>query len=98
MASQISSSEGHVIAGSIIDEHTFEGKVKAAQLFNLADDPRKTEDERAYRGDPNLQNQRRLRLEVQRLFSGEKKKNVESYSNYIVAMHHGEIGLTPTIV
>jgi DNA sulfur modification protein DndB len=96
--SRISPSQGHVIAGVIIDDHTFDGKVKAAQLFQCAADPRRTEDARAYRIDPALQNLRRVRLEMQRLFTGKKRKNVAPYARYILSMYEGGVGITPTIV
>lgn len=95
---RISPSQGHVISGVIIDPHTFEGKVKAAQLFQFAIDPRRTEDEKVYRADPTLQGLRRIRLEVQRLFSGKKKENVEPYAKYILEMYEKDAGITPTIV
>lgn len=97
-SSGISPSQGHVISGVVLDDHTFEGKVKAAQLFQFAEDPRRTEDERVYKSDPTLQAIRQVRLEVQRLFTGQKKKNVEPYAKYILNLHEGGIGLTPTIV
>jgi DNA sulfur modification protein DndB len=34
---------------------------------------------------------------VQRLFEGQKKKNVVPYADYIVNLHHGEDGITPPI-
>lgn len=96
--SRISPSQGHVVAGVILDDNTFEGKVKAAQLFQFAEDPRRTEDERVYKTDPTLQALRTIRLEVQRLFTGEKKRNVEPYANYLVNVYAGGNGITPTIV
>lgn len=97
-SSRISPSQGHVISGVSLDDHTFEGKVKAAQLFQFAEDPRRTEDERVYKSDPTLQALRQIRLEVQRLFTGQKKKNVEPYATYILNLHEGGVGITPTVV
>jgi DNA sulfur modification protein DndB len=91
-------SEGHVILGTVLDDSTFLGRVKTAQLVQLAEDPRKTEDPRQLRDNPDLEEARRMRLEVQRLFEGEKKKNVEPYSDYIVGLANGQIGMTPPIV
>lgn len=34
---------GHIIAGAATDKHRFVGRVKAAQLFQLAPDPRDPE-------------------------------------------------------
>ena len=36
----LNATEGHIIAGTIIDAHRFVGRVKAAQLFQLAPDPK----------------------------------------------------------
>ena len=95
---KISPTLGHVVTGTIINPCEFEGRVMAAQLFQFAEDPRKTEIERDFRGNAILEEQRRLRLEIQRLFTGEKRKNAENYADYIVNLHRGEPGLTPTIV
>src|SRR5688572_17011645 len=98
MTTKISPTLGHVVTGTVINSHEFEGRVMAAQLFQFAEDPRRTEIEKEYRGNSILEEQRRLRLEIQRLFTGEKKKNAEGYAEYVVNMHQGEVGLTPTIV
>jgi DGQHR domain-containing protein len=98
MSSQLSPTRGHLVSGTCINPHEFEGRVMAAQLFQFAEDPRKTENETEYRGNPILEDLRRLRVEVQRLFTGEKKNNVEPYSKYIVSLSKGDVGLTPTIV
>ncbi|MDB4884536.1 MAG: putative sulfur modification protein DndB [Gemmatimonadetes bacterium] len=97
-AIKISPTLGHVISGVRLGDHEFEGRVMAAQLFQFAEDPRNTENEKVYKGNTILEEQRRLRLEVQRMFAGEKRKNAESYAEYIVNMHAGEPGLTPTMV
>ena len=88
-SSKISPSRGHVVTGTAINEHEFEGRVMAAQLFQLAEDPRRTENEGEYRGDPALEAVRHLRLQVQRLFQGEKKKNVEPDRNTSLASIRG---------
>src|SRR3954469_4171838 len=98
MGTKISPTLGHVVTGTVINDREFEGRVMAAQLFQFAEDPRRTEMEREYVGNPMLEELRRLRLEIQRMFTGEKKKNAESYAEYIVNMHNGVVGLTPTIV
>lgn len=94
----LSPSLGHVLSGTEVNEHEFEGRVMAAQLFQFAEDPRLTENEREYKGNAALEEYRRLRLEVQRSFVGAKAKNVEPYSDYIVNLHDGQHGITPTIV
>jgi DNA sulfur modification protein DndB len=87
-----------VLTGTVVNPHEFEGRVMAAQLFQFAEDPRLTENERDYRGNAGLEEYRRLRMEVQRQFTGAKAKNVEPYSDYIIAVHEGADGITPTIV
>ena len=90
--------DGHLIAGVEIDDHRFIGRVKATQLFQLAPDPRDTENRRKVEANKELQELREIREEVQRLFVGAKAKNVDPYAEYICQVHHGQDGLTPTIV
>lgn len=93
----LNSSLGQVINGNVLDAHTFQASVVTAQLFQLATDPRKTEDERQVRDNPDLEAIRRIRAEVQRLFEGAKERNVEKYRDYILALAAGETGMTPAI-
>jgi DNA sulfur modification protein DndB len=88
----------HLIAGVQIDDHRFIGRVKTTQLFQIAPDPRDTENRRKVDANKELQELWEIREEVQRLFSGAKAKNVAPYAEYIVQVHHGQDGLTPTIV
>jgi DGQHR domain-containing protein len=88
---------GHIIAGVMIDEYRFLGRVKAAQLFQIAPDPRDTENRKKVDVSKELQELRAVREEVQRLFEGAKKKNVPSYAEYIAEVHKGEDGITPPI-
>jgi len=88
---------GHIIAGTRIDEHRFVGRVKAAQLFQIAPDPRDAENKKKLDASKALQDIQSIRGEVQRLFEGAKKKNVPAYVDYIVALHEGEDGITPCI-
>jgi DNA-sulfur modification-associated len=90
--------DGHIIAGSKLDDHRFVGRVRASQLFQIAPDPRDTENKKKLDASHELQQLRSVRDEVQRLFEGMKKKNVESYADYIVELHNGNIdGITPPI-
>ena len=89
--------DGHIVAGTKIDDHRFLGRARASQLFQIAPDPRDTENKKKYDASKELQDLFDIREEVQRLFEGEKKKNVEPYSEYIVAVHSGEDGITPVI-
>jgi DNA sulfur modification protein DndB len=89
--------DGHVIAGTALDEHRFVGRVRAAQLFQIAPDPRDTENKKKLDASHELQELRGIREEVQRLFEGAKKRNIEPYAEYIVGLKRGEDGLTPPI-
>ena len=86
----------HIIAGTSIDQHHFLGRVRAAQLFQIAPDPRDTENKKKLDASHEVQELREVREEVQRLFEGAKKRNVAPYADYIVA-EGGEDGLTPPI-
>jgi hypothetical protein len=90
--------DGHIVAGVVIDDHRFLGRMRASQLFQVAIDPRRTEDLRQLEGNTQLENVRRIRMEVQRLFEGAKAKNVEPYAQYIVNVHVGAHGMAPPII
>lgn len=88
---------GHIIAGSKLDAHRFLGRVKASQLFQIAPDPRDSENKKKVDASHELQELRDMRDEVQRFFEGAKKKNVPNYAEYIVALGEGQDGITPPI-
>jgi len=90
--------DGHIIAGVVLDENRFMGRMKGAQLLQVAVDPRRTEDLKQVSADADLEAVRRIRTEVQRLFEGAKAKNVEPYARYIVALKSGQPGMTPAII
>lgn len=94
----LNATEGYVVGGVAIDEHTFIGRMRAAQLLKIAEDPRAAEDARKRAGNERLEDLHRVRLEVQRLFEGAKAKNVVPYTAYIVALHEGQDGMTPPII
>jgi hypothetical protein len=89
--------DGHIVAGTKLDENRFLGRVRAAQLFQLAPDPRDTENNKKVDASKELQDLFGIREEVQRLFEGAKKKNIDPYAEYIVSVHSGEDGITPVI-
>ncbi len=93
----LNATEGHIIAGAKIDDHRFVGRVKAAQLFQLAPDPRDSENKKKADASKHLQEMLDIREEVQRLFEGQKKKNVQSYAEYITELSEGSEGITPPI-
>jgi DGQHR domain-containing protein len=93
----LNATDGHIIAGTVIDAHRFIGRVRASQLFQIAPDPRDSENVKKLDATHELQELRGIRNEVQRLFEGAKKKNVEAYAEYIVDVYQGGEGLTPPI-
>lgn len=95
---KLNPTEGHTIAGVVLDDHRFLGKMGGAQLLQVALDPRKTEDLKQVATSGDLEELRRIRMDVQRLFDGAKAKNVEPYAKYIAALHGGAAGMTPPII
>lgn len=75
---------GSLVVGTRVGRHRFIGRMMAAQLFQLAPDPRKDA-------------QDALRRQIQREFEGAKKKNVSPYADYIVDVAHGKPGQAPVI-
>lgn len=94
----LKATDGYVVAGVTLDDNRFVGRMKAAQLLKIAEDPRRTEDLKQRQGNTELETLFRLRSEVQRLFEGAKKANVEKYANYIVGVHKGQPGMAPPII
>jgi hypothetical protein len=90
--------DGHLIVGRQLSDHCFLGSVKAAQLFQIAPNPLESEDLRKVQNSKTLQEIAEIRNEVQRLFGGSKKRNVESYSEYILSLRDGGDGITPPIM
>src|SRR4051812_10002622 len=94
---KLNATNGHIIAGTCLDKNRFLGRVKAAQLFQLAPDPRDSENKKKLDASKELQDMLTVREEVQRMFEGAKKKNVPAYAEYIVELHNGGEGITPPI-
>ena len=97
MSIKLQATNGHIIAGTQIDANRFIGRVKFAQLSQIAPDPRDTENKKKYDSSKELQYLFGIREEVQRSFEGAKKKNVPSYADYIIDLKNGEDGITPPI-
>jgi DGQHR domain-containing protein len=96
---KLNPTDGHLIAGVKINEHQFLARLKATQLFQIAPNPRDSEDRKKVDASKDLQDLREIREEVQRLFAGQKAKNVAPYADYIVDVHKGEAdGITPPII
>ncbi len=99
MEMRLNPTDGHLIAGFNINEHQFLGRLKATQLFQIAPNPRDSEDRKKLDASKELQDLREIRDEVQRLFAGAKAKNVPAYADYIVEVYEGEVdGITPPII
>jgi DNA sulfur modification protein DndB len=94
---KLNPTNGHIIAGTQIDVHRFVGRVKAAQLFQIAPDPRDGENRKKFDASKEMQDIQGVREEVQRLFEGAKRKNVPAYAEYIMGLMEGEDGITPPI-
>jgi DGQHR domain-containing protein len=95
---RLNTTEGHIVAGVSLDGHRFLGRMKAAQLMQVAQDPRRTEDEKQVAADASLSETRKVREMVQRLFEGAKERNVGPYADYLVAVHNGQNGMAPPII
>ena len=95
----INPTNGMVVAGVKIDQNVFSGRMKAAQLFQVAVDPRLTENPRQRTGNPQLEGVYRIRELVQRQFAGAKARTVGPYAQYLVALHTDEFeGIAPPII
>ncbi len=95
--SRLNPTDGHLIAGVQLDDHRFVGRVRPAQLFQIAPDPRDTETKKKLEASKELQELKEVREEVQRLFAGAKEKNVPRYAQYIVDLKNGADGITPPV-
>ena len=99
MEPKLNPTDGHLIAGVRINDHQFLGRLKAPQLFQIAPDPRDSENRKKVESSKDLQDLQEIREEVQRLFAGQKAKNVAPYAHYIMEIHAGEVdGITPPII
>lgn len=99
METALNPTDGHLVAGVYISAHQFLGRVKATQLFQITQNPRDSEDRKKVAGNKELQDLREIREEVQRLFAGAKAKNVAPYTDYVIAVHGGQVdGITPPII
>lgn len=96
---ELDAASGFIVKGVKLDEHRFIGRMMGAQLLKIADDPRESEKDKARAGNLHLEGLYELRKDVQRLFEGAKRANVESYAKYIVAVSEKKIsGMTPPVI
>jgi DNA sulfur modification protein DndB len=92
------SSDGHVIPALKVSSNLYLARMKVPQLVQVAPDPRDAENRRKVEQDKDLQDLQEIRAKVQRMFLGQKAKNVEPYAEYIIAVHAGMDGMTPPII
>lgn len=95
---KLNPTRGPLLPGVKIDDHMALCSLQANLLFQLTLDPRDAEDKKKVAASKDLQELSELRKDVQRLFDGEKKRNVPSYANYICALQQGTDGMTPPII
>lgn len=98
LSTRLNPTEGHMLAGVQISQHLFLARVRATQLFQIAPDPRDAEDRKKAEASKELRDLQEIREDVQRLFAGQKAKNVPDYADYIVAVLQGQDGMTPPII
>ena len=99
MATKLDPTDGPLIAGVRVSENQFLGRLKAPLLFQIAPDPRDSENRRKVESSKDLQDLQEIREEVQRMFAGQKAKNVGPYAQYIMDVHAGLVeGITPPII
>lgn len=96
---ELNPTNGYIVQGVKLDDNRFIGRMKGSQLLKIAEDPRITEKEKIRTGNTHLEALYELRKDVQRLFEGAKKANVEPYAKYIVGTHSKKLdGMTPPII
>lgn len=90
--------DGPLIASVKINDHMCLCSIPSKLLFDLAPDPREAEDKKKVSASKILEKVAELRDDVQRMFEGNKRKNVPSYANYIMRLRRGGEGMTPPII
>jgi DNA sulfur modification protein DndB len=82
-----------------VSDHQFVGRAKTPLLFQIAPDPRDSQNRKRVESSKDLQELQEIREEVQRQFAGQKAKNVVPYAQYIMDVHAGRVdGITPPII
>ena len=90
--------KGPMLPGVKINEKMSLCSLPANLLFQLTLDPRDAEDRKKVASSKDLQELAELREDVQRLFEGQKRKNVPHYADYICSLRKGVDGMTPPII
>ncbi|MBB3905677.1 DNA sulfur modification protein DndB [Methylobacterium brachythecii] len=89
--------EGVVVFGASISDTEFQGAMPHGLFKTVVPDPRNLEGN-ATKYHTDLSEVAELRLRVNRLVTGAKKKNVLPYANYMIRMVKSGEGFTPQIV
>lgn len=95
---KLNPTKGPLLPGVRVSDKMALCAVQANLLFQLTRDPRDAEDKKKLAASKDLQVLAELREDVQRLFEGQKRKNVPTYADYICAIHDGQDGMTPPII
>ncbi len=96
--SRLNPTKGLPLPGIRISDQMSLCSLPANLLFQLTLDPRDAEDRKKVAASKDLQELAELRDDVQRLFEGQKRKNVPSYAAYICDLQDGADGMTPPII
>ena len=98
LVDKLNPTKGPLLPGVRVSDNMSLCSIPADLLFQLTLDPRDAEDKKKVAASRDLQQLAELREDVQRLFEGQKKKNVPDYAEYICAVHEGAAGMTPPII
>jgi|GEM_PF-1100808 len=88
---------GQIITGLKVDDHRFVAVMKFGRLERLVSDPLVATNPKIKGTSAALDEYAALQGQMQRSFDGGRKKNVDSYAEYIVDLSKGKFGDTPTI-
>lgn len=91
--------QGIPLTGRVkVQNREFVTAMAAEQLLKLVADPRLSENPKARESQAGLETFYNLRRQIQRMFEGAKKRNVEPYAQYICNSIESGAGVTPQIV
>ena len=88
---------GSVVTGLKVDDHRFVVVMKFSRLERLVSNPMVATNPKFRESSPQLAEYAALHDEIQRAFDTGRKRNVDSYAEYIVGLSTGSFGDTPTI-
>ncbi|ESZ46243.1 hypothetical protein X731_16265 [Mesorhizobium sp. L2C054A000] len=88
---------GTPVSGLKVDDHRFVTVMPFARLMNLVRDPLQAANPKFREASSQLSDYYALHEEIQRAFDKGKKENAAAYAEYIINLHEGEHGDTPTI-